>query len=356
MRLAGGPLATIKDISALLGLSVTTVSRALNGFPEVSAETRARVEAAARELDYTPNQSARRLVTGRSNIVALVLRATQSLEIDPYVYEIVAGLSAHLLERSRDLIVHVATDADPVAPLRRLLASQTIDGFLLNTPEIGDARIAFLVAAGAPFVLHGRHAPDPTYPFYDLDNREAARMAAEALIRLGHRRIALVNGRSALAFAAERRAGYLAAMQAAGLGAPEAFIAHPEAIQTDAARFAAAALGGAMGPPPTAFVCASTPLAAGVARAARAAGRKIGDDISLIAHDDALPHLRAADFDPPLSATRAPLREACLPLATMICDLIDGRMEIPRQVVVRAAYTPRASTAAPPAEETAPWR
>ncbi len=348
-------MATIKDISARLGLSVTTVSRALNGFPEVSEDTRARVVAAARELDYTPNRSARRLVTGRSDMVALVLRATPSLEIDPYVYEIVAGLSAHLLERSRDLIVHVATDADPVAPLRQLVASKTIDGFLLNAPEIDDPRIAYLIDAGAPFVLHGRHAPDPAYPFYDLDARAAARMATEALIRLGHRRIALVDGRRRLAAAAARLAGYRDAMAAAGLAAPEAFVACPEAIQADAARFAANALHGASGPRPTGFVCASTPLAAGVARAARAAGLEIGADVSIIAHDDGFPHLRAVDFDPPLSVTRAPLREACLPLAAMLCDLVDGRMEAPRQVVVEATLALRASTAAPPPGQTAPW-
>ncbi len=348
-------MATIKDISALLGLSVTTVSRALNGFPEVSADTRARVVAAARDLDYTPNQSARRLVTGRSNMIALVLRATPSLEIDPYVYEIVAGLSAHLLERSRDLIVHVATDADPVAPLRRLVASKTIDGFLLNAPEIDDPRIAFLIGADAPFVLHGRHAPNAAYPFYDLDTRAATRMAAEALIRLGHRRIALVNGRRGLACAAQRLDGYEDAMSAAGLAASEAFVAHPEAVQPDVARFVSNALDGVSGPRPTAFVCASTPLAAGVARAVRAAGLVVGDDVSIIAHDDGFPHLRAVDFDPPLSVTRSPLREACMPLAAMLSDLVDGRMEAPRQVVVQATLTPRASTAPPPPGETAPW-
>lgn len=341
-------MATLKQIAGVLGLSPATVSRALNGFPEVGAETRARVVEAARRLDYRPNQVARKLVTGRSGIVGLVARRPAGMAADTTFFPVIAGISAALAAHNVDLVLHVATDEDEVAPYRRLLAKGLLDGFILNAPAPDDRRIAYLEAEGARFVVHGRSRPDAGYPYYDLDNRTVSAMAAELLADLGHRRIALINGPAAHAYAADRLLGFAAALAARGLATPPAFVMEGGLGTTHGYVSALKALGGTLGAVPTAFVCASTEVAAGVYRAVADRGLTIPGDVSVVAHDDDVPGLAAEAFAPPLTVTRSAFTDACAPLADLLIAAIDGRTPADKlQQVARPALLVRASTSPP---------
>ncbi len=124
----------IKDLAKALNLSPATVSRALNGFPEVSEATRLRVQEQARQLGYQPNLLARKLVGKQSGIIALVVPDANALGDDSSFFGVISGLSAALAARDMDLMLHVNTGGDEVEPYRRLLAKGVVDGFLLNTP------------------------------------------------------------------------------------------------------------------------------------------------------------------------------------------------------------------------------
>ena len=346
-------MTTLKDIARELGLSPATVSRALNGFPEVSARTRALVEDTAGRLGYRPNQIAKKLVTGRSGMVGFVLKATAG-PTDPSFYEIMFGLSDQLARRDMDLVFHAPTSDDLVAPYRRLIAKNILDGFILNAPVAGDPRIAYLEAQGIPFVVHGRtqHAD---YAYYDIDNRKTAVDAVHFLADLGHKRIAFLNGPEPHTFARQRARGFRAAMAGEGLTLPDPALVYGPATEEHGYTAALALLSGRHGPAPSALLCASTAVAAGAYRAAQDLGLTIPDDLSVIAHDDAVPQMRASHFAPALSVTRSPLRDACEPLAEAMRALLAGTPPGALQTLVPAPLIARGSTGPAPIAGESAW-
>ena len=312
---------TLRDIGKNLGLSPATVSRALNGFPEVNERTRRRIQEMAHQLDYKPNQLARKLVMGRSGMIGLVIKKPQDLATDTTFFGVVTGLSACLAERDLDLVLHVAVDEDEVAPYRRLISKGAVDGFLLNAPTINDPRIAYLEEHKVHFAVHGRSDAEATYPYYDIDNKQVTVLAASLLCDLGHRRIALLNGPAERSYAVDRRAGFVETLASRKVHTPEDFIMAGPLNEHHGYVSALRALSGALGPAPTAFVCASTLIAVGVMRAVADLELQVPQDISVIAHDDGIPQVRAASFSPSLTVTRSPLTDACAPLAEIIIAL-----------------------------------
>lgn len=319
--------ATLKDIARSLNLSPATVSRALNGFPEVNALTRARVEEQARRLGYRPNQIARKLVGGTSGVVALVLPQAENLAADPTFFGVVAGISAALAAQDMDLMLHVATGDSEVEPYRRLLSKGIVDGFVVNTPRPGDPRIAFLKQAGAAFVVHGRSSPEDDYPYYDIDNHHVSAAATTLLCELGHRRIALINGPLEHAFAVDRQAGFLDTLARYGVSGDDVTMLDGPLTETHGYLSALEAFSVSPRGGPTAFVCASSQVAAGVLRAAADKGLSVPHDLSVVAHDDHEPHYVSAEMSPALTVTSAPLTEACGPLAELILLEVKGNPE-----------------------------
>lgn len=317
-------MTTLRDLSRHLALSVTQVSRALNGHDDVSAETRARVRDAARRLGYQPNVSARKLATGRSGMVALVLPDVPAPGEEGTFVQIVGGLSRHLARAGRQFVLHIGERGDdPVAPYRRLLGGGALDGFVILEPELADPRVAFLRASGVPFVIHGRIEEPHDYPFYDIDNRLVAETLAGELLAAGHRRIAFLNGPRRRTYAESRRHGWRAALRGAGLPEEPALLRWGPMTEAEGL-VATVALWGAGGPRPTGLACGSTRLAAGALRGLAALGLRVPDDVSVVAHDDDLPSLRASAFDPPLTATFSPLAEGWPHLARTLAGAVDG--------------------------------
>ncbi|MFU8825536.1 substrate-binding domain-containing protein [Yoonia sp.] len=348
-------MATLKDIGIELGLSVATVSRALNGFPEVNARTRDRVRQTADRLGYRPNRIAQRLVTGRSGMVGMIARIQPDMSSDMIFFEMLTGLTAALAARDTDLVFAVDQSDEPVLPYQRLLERGILDGFILNAPVPGDPRVAWLKARGVPFVVHGQDQVQVDYPFYGIDNRAVMVDSVDLLAALGHRRIAFLNGELRLAFANDRLAAFRNAMAAEGLPVPDHFIASDDPSENYGYGRGLAMLSGRLGPRPTAIVCGSTLTAAGVLRAARDLSLDVPSDLSVMAHDDALPKHRATNFSPALTVTRAPMRDACVPLANHLVDHIDGVAAAQLQTLIRADVIVRNSTGPVPEEGKDPW-
>jgi LacI family transcriptional regulator len=338
-------------IAAELGLSPATVSRALNGFPEVNAGTRARVTEAASRLKYRPNQVAQKLVTGRSGMIGMVLRSAANAAMDPSFFQVMTGLSQRLADHDMDLVFHAVPGGDEVAPYRRLVAKNLLDGFILNAPTQDDPRIAFLQSEGIPFVVHGRSEEAPGYAFYDIDNQGLAVDSTRLLLDLGHRRIALLNGPRGFAYAEARRRGFLLAMAERGAPVPGRFILQDQPTDDYGYRAALGCLADAE--PPTAFVASNAFVAAGVLAAAADRGLSVPGDVSVIGHDDAVPQNRSFDGLPALTITRSPLAQACTPLADTIHALLGGTPAAELQTIARAELVIRATTG--PMQGALPW-
>ncbi|UYO01113.1 MAG: substrate-binding domain-containing protein [Devosia sp.] len=312
----------LKDLAEHLGLSQTTVSRALNGYPEVKEATRRRVADAATALGYRPNASALRLATGRAGAVGLVLRGAD--ELGPHMSEFLSGVGSYMASQEIDMLVTtVASHQEELAAYRRLAASQKVDAVILHSPTIRDERAELLTSLNIPFILHGRTEIGRPLAWLDIDNTRALERATSHLLDLGHQRIALLNGVRGRTFAEHREAGYRAALGARGIKVDPALIGNSPFTDEIAFRLAQSML--ELRPRPTAFLAGSMMTALGVFRAIRQAGLELGTDVSMIAHDDVFPYLNADNMYPTMSTTRSSIRQAGMRIAELITQVLAGK-------------------------------
>ncbi|HLV84833.1 MAG TPA: substrate-binding domain-containing protein [Devosia sp.] len=312
----------LKDLAEHLGLSQTTVSRALNGYPEVNEATRLRVTETAARLGYRPNANALRLATGRAGAIGMVLRG--SSEFGPHTSEFLSGVGGRLAEEEIDIIVTtVQTYQDEVAAYRRLAASQKVDAVILHSPTQHDERAKLLLQLNIPFVLHGRTDIGTPHAWLDIDNAGAMERATGHRLDLGHRRIALLNGIKDRTFAVHRERGYRDALKARGVPYDATLVSN--GVFSDEVAFRTAHDLLERDPHPTAFLAGSMMTALGVFRAIRQAGLVLGKDVSMIAHDDVFPYLNADNMYPSMSTTRSSISQAGVRIAELILQILGGK-------------------------------
>jgi len=312
----------LRELAGLLDLSVTTVSRALNGFPEVNDDTRARVIAAARRHGYHPNLVARRLATGRAQAIGHVIPLADHQMINPIFADFLAGAGEAYSAAGYDMILSVVPEAEEADAYRTMASQRKVDGVIVHAPRVDDPRIDFLTGLGLPFLVHGRDGrPDPEYRWLDMNNRDAFLRATGHLLDLGHTRIALLNGLESLHFARRRRVGYEDALIARGITPDPDHARSGEMVESFGHANAGELLASAT--PPTAFLCSSIMIALGVIRAIREIGLEPGRDVSIVTHDDDISFLRNGGAKPLFTATRCPIRDAGHRAADMLIASID---------------------------------
>ncbi len=299
----------LRALSEHLGLSQTTVSRALNGYPEVSVRTRQRVSEAAQQMGYRPNHAARGLATGKAGAIAVVMRTAAGQSADPHYGEFLSGVGEAAMSLGYDILLSPVTRETEEATFRRLAQSGQVDGILLSSPFISDHRITLLDELNIPYMVHGRDgARSKLYPFLDIDNKGAFFEAARLLIGLGHRKIGFINGLGNLNFANDRALGVMDALAENNIEVDPALITNGEMTDEYGYRITAKMLDRANAP--TAILCASLFIALGAVRAIYDRNLKIGSDVSLLAHDDVIPYLKPENFRVPLATTRSSIRAA----------------------------------------------
>ncbi|MHC0052986.1 substrate-binding domain-containing protein [Actibacterium sp. D379-3] len=342
----------LKQLAETLGLSQTTVSRALNGYPEVSEATRKRVEAAALAYDYRPNMRARSLATGRAMAIGHVIPISTKHEmVNPVFADFIAGAGECYARAGYEMHLTVVNDADEARTYRQIASKRNVDGIIVHAPQVNDPRIALLRDIGLPFVVHGRASgEDGPYSWLDINNRRAFSRATGFLLDLGHRRIALINGLEHMDFALRRRDGYGRALAKRGLAPDPALMTSAEMTETNGHHAARAML--AQGDPPTAFVVSSIISAMGVRRAIEERGLKMGRDVSVVTHDDDLSYFRNSDgVDVPMfTATRSSVRAAGGLTAEMLLSLIETPQAVPLTRLLEADLTLGRSTGPVPAK------
>jgi LacI family transcriptional regulator len=340
----------LKELAHLLNLSQTTVSRALNGYPEVNEKTRQRVLQAVKTTGYRPNKAAQRLATGKARSIGLVMPTAPGRDTDLHFAEFLSGLGEVCISEDIQLVVNPSRPEDEEATFRRLAASGTVDAIFLAYIRRSDTRIDLLKSLSMPFVVHGRVlGPINDFPFLDIDNEGAFRDATRLLLQLGHERVALLNGPDYLTFAMARRQGVVSALADAGLSLDSDLTQHSGMTEKNGYRAMIRYLDHAS--PPTAVICSSMLLALGAVRAINQRGLTIGTDMSIIAHDDVFPYLKPENFTIPLTTTRSSIRAAGARIGERLIGHIAGTplgnvQEVwPAELIVRASTGPAPSVA-----------
>lgn len=315
----------LRELSELLNLSQTTVSRALNGYPEVNEKTRERVQNAAKRHHYRPNARAQSLATGRSMCIGHVIPTVMYSQIGSVGFaEFIAGAGDVYREHGYDMLVSVVSDADEMQVYRDIAGRQSVDGFMVHSPRTDDPRIPLLNELGLPFMVHGRSSQVTCpYNWLDVNNRRAIERATGYLHELGHRRIALINGEEQMDFAWRRRSGYELALENAGLSVDPALMVSGD--MTEPLGYEAARRMLAMDDPPSAFVCSSIVTTLGIRRAIEEHGLRVGRDVSIVCFDDAIAALPNGSPDAPTyTATRSSIRAAGQRCAEVLIERINA--------------------------------
>lgn len=270
----------LKSLARTLGISKTTVSRALNGYPEVNVLTRERVLAAAKEAGYEANPMARSLAVGRTNVFGIIYPLLPSDLGDPMFLGVVGGMSAALEKSKMNLIIAPVSPANELPSYEQMVRGRRVDGLVVSRTLVHDERIAYLIKKGFPFVAHGRTELTQPYAWFDYDNEAGIQLAFDHLLGHGHRRIALISAPLELNFAAQRRNSFIACMAKAGLEADPRFMPSDTLDRRTGYQAMADLL--ACTPRPTAVIVDNHLSGVGAVRALLDQGIEIGQEISVI--------------------------------------------------------------------------
>lgn len=332
---------TITDVARLAGVHPSTVSRALHRADlPLRPETRRRVLAAVARLDYRPSAIARGLRLRRTRTLGMLVPDITN----PFFPPIIRGAEEAARERGYELVL-CNTDDTPEreTAMLRLLRERQADGLLIATSRMADATIAAVRRERFPFVLLNRGSRVAADLAVEVDNVKAASDVVAHLAGLGHSRIAHISGPLSTSTGAERAAGYQRALSAHGLVVDRALVAEADAYSESAGHAAAKRLFRSR---PTAIFAANDLLALGALRAAREAGLRIPQDLSLVGVND-IPLV--ALIDPPLTTVRVPQREMGDTAARMLVAVLESEPVAQRHVLLDTTLIVRGSTAPPAA-------
>ncbi|NHF73233.1 LacI family DNA-binding transcriptional regulator [Paracoccus xiamenensis] len=249
-----GPV-TLKTIAAEMGVSVTTVARALKDGHKISPEMVLKVRETAARMGYVRNLDGARLRTGRTFVIMAFLGFQPEEEVgDSGAVGLLNGIHQRLVGTEYALrAVPVGQGAAGLDAVRQVVRARQADGIILDHTELLDARVKYLLEADFPFVTFGRTELLSEHPWFDIDNEQAAHQGTEALLRDGFRRIALIDGEPRFTFVRQRLRGYEQALRDHGI-APDPALRHLGELAPDTARRAAGPL---LDAGADAFLCAN---------------------------------------------------------------------------------------------------
>jgi LacI family transcriptional regulator len=332
---------SIREVAKKSGVSIATVSRVLNNYPDVSDETRRRVLEAAREIDYTPTQAARTLVTKRSWVIGVILfTGLDHPDIQhPFFQEVLAGLKHGVGAAGYDLLLF-ANEADSDGAGRQSYLTRTrhhhLDGVAVMGVSARDPMVRELARSPVACVAVDIDLVGPRTGYVMSDNVGGAARAVRHLFELGHQRIALIGGPTETRPGADRLLGYRKELDTLDLEYSPAYVQigdfYPQSGE-DAMRALLA-----LPEPPTAVFAASDLMAVGAVGAAREHGLSVPEDLAVVGFDDVQ---IAALGQPPLTTIRQDKVALGLRAAESLVEMIDDpkatppALTVPVELVVR---------------------
>ena len=333
----GGGRVTMQQVAAEAGVSISTVSKVINGRYGVSAETVDHVTQVIDRLGYEASLVARSLRNRRTGVVGVLV-----MDFEPFSTEVLKGVADAIHGSGYELIAYSAGGHVEARvgwerrSLSRLMGS-LVDGAVLVTPTVTD------VHADGPVVAVDPHTGPSGLPSVSADNLHGARLGVEHLIALGHTRIGMITGRSDLSSAQQREQGYREALVAAGLRVDESLV-RSGGFEPEVAREAARGLLSRTDPP-TAVFAANDLSALVTLEVAAELGLAVPRQLSVVGFDN-IPESALAD--PPLTTVQQPIRRMGEEATAMLLALISGEAhgaEIHR--TLETSLVQRASTAPP---------
>jgi LacI family transcriptional regulator len=289
---------TLRTLAAQLGLSVTTVSRALKKGPEVNIATIEKVESAAKTMGYRPHLGGINLRTGRSHAIGVFLPLDRAGEINNFIPSLIEGVSAYLKTVSyRTMVVPILRHDDHLNSLRDIVEEQSVDGIILKSTTPQDERVKYLLQIGFPFVTYGRTELFTPHPHFDMDHESIGASAANILLDAGHREPVLIAPPEDLTYSLQFSRGWRRAHANRGMACAENTILFA-ALTPNRGQEVVGELF-AKNPDATAAFVASEEAALGFVTGLREVGREVYRDFSLITYGGSQLH---RFLNPPISA------------------------------------------------------
>jgi len=273
-------IATMKDIAQSLGVSVVTVSKVLRNHSDISAATRKRVLHRMKELNYHPNPAARALVTGRTNLIGLVVPDL----LHPFFAKVAKAISARLRSQEYSLIIASSED-DPHLEKREIeqILARRVDALIVASTQPNGENVSRIEQSQVPYVLLDRKMPGFSASSVGNDDVMAGSLATDHLVEVGCKTIAYLGG-SAVSTAVDRQAGYLATLAKHGLSLPSQYVVAHES--TDDSGEASGYKGMkhllSLHPMPDGVFCYNDTIAMGAMRAIFDAGLRIPQDVAIV--------------------------------------------------------------------------
>jgi LacI family transcriptional regulator len=330
----------IEDIAKRVGKSITTVSRALHDYADVSPETKELVRKAAIEMGYTPSTLAQRLQKKRADTIGLILPTYGPRFSDPFFSEFIAGIGNKAANLGYDLLVSTrAPGEQEMQAYHQNAQSRRVDGFVLVRTRRQDPRVHYLLQVSLPFVAFGRTDEALDFPYVDEDSEYGMQLIAEHLAKLGHRNIACINAPEELTFARYRFNGLQKGLINHGIHIPGDQIFQGDLTQNGGYQAASSILDHTKSP--TAIVAANDLMAIGAMSAAQERGLDVGKDISITGFDD-IP--MAEHSHPSLTTIHQPVYLIGSMVCEMLIQLIQGKPLEQRQAILKPTLVVRQST------------
>lgn len=332
----------LKEIAQRVGRSVTTVSRALAGYDDVSEATREQVRQVALELGYEPNIIARQLQKQRTDTIALILPTFGPRFSDPFFSEFLAGIGNQAARQGFDLLVSTRIPGkEEEQAYLKIIRSRRVDGFIIVRTRRRDPRILILQEHQYPFVAFGRVEGENDFPLVDEDGESGIKLVVEHLIEQGHTRLAFIAAPSDFMFSHYRLEGFIKTLETHGLPVESALI-----VEGDLTQRAGREVGGQLldlPHPPTAIAACNDLMALGAMSAAQERGLVVGRDIAITGFDDTP---WAEHAHPPLTTIHQPIYR----IGTMVCEMlvkvINGEELSERQIILQPSLVIRQSSGA----------
>jgi LacI family transcriptional regulator len=328
---------TLEDIAHLSGVSRSTVSRVINGDPNVNDVTRNKVQEIIQKMNFQPNLAARGLAAGSTKVIGLVIPVgISSIFSDPYFPIVIQGVSSACNHFGYSIMLWLPEPKYERKTMSQILYNGLIDGVIVSSMVMDDPLIDRLCESKHPFITIGRHPTNEKINYVDVDNRSGAYQGVSYAFRTGHKRVALISGPHKTIAGQDRYQGYLDALQERGLPLMPELVVEGEFSDVSGYQ----AMIRLLPQRPDAVFVASDAMAFAAMRAIQEAGLRIPEDIAVIGFDDIPP---AATSKPPLTTVRQPILRTGRTAAEMLIDMIEHPNPQPRRVVLPTELVIRSS-------------
>ncbi|AQY52379.1 LacI family transcriptional regulator [Listeria weihenstephanensis FSL R9-0317] len=336
-------MATIKDIAKDTGFSVTTVSRALNGYSDVNEETRAIIRASAQKLKYSPNMLAQSLVTKKSKTIGLLVTDLKRESVkDNFVFEVLCGVSEYVATIDYEMIlISTTTSRQRNKTFSQVVGERNLDGVVIQGLKKDDPYLTEAVASNLPTVLIDIPIENDSTGFVTSDQEESVKTAIKYLSRLGHKKIAFMNGHKHAYVSEIRFKAYQEALSEIGITYDEKLICYGDFEEEKAYQTALNFLLATQDV--SAIFCASDIMALGVLQAARELQISVPEELSIIGFDNIL---LTRYVSPSLSTVAQSPFELGKAAATLVLEIInktssEHHQVLQNELIVRESSGPK---------------